>query len=287
MHQVMRMAFCTLLIPLLWSCGGRAPQERIAVVVNGTGISVIDMRAAMARAPGSQQSKPGAVLDAVIDEELLAQKALKNKLETYPQVAEALRTARRQILAEAYTHQLIASASGEDKQAIRAYYQEHPHLFAGRRSYRVFELSVAAAAVDADAVKDKVQASRHLSDVADWLRSRNIAFYLGANTKLPEQIPPEFLPKLAAMRDGEIQVWQAGERVSVIQLVQSEDAPLSEEDALPLIEKYLLANNRFASLTTTLKNLRAAARIDYLIDFDGTHPKPEQQVAAPVELMLF
>jgi EpsD family peptidyl-prolyl cis-trans isomerase len=278
MGNPMRAATAALSIALLCSCGNRAPQERVAATVNGVSISVDDMRAAMAQATGA---KPGAVLDGLVDQELLAQKALKNRLDTAPQIAQALRIARRQILAQAYVRQLIASASGEDKQAIRAYYRENPQLFAQRRTYRVFELGMSAAGVDLERLKEKVAESRHLSDVADWLRARNVQVYLGANTKLPEQIPAEFLPRLASMHDGDMQVWQAGERASVIQLVQSESAPLSEDDALPMIERYLLANNRFEALTTTLKNLRAASSIDYLIDFDGSHPKAGAPAAPP------
>jgi EpsD family peptidyl-prolyl cis-trans isomerase len=278
MRKILPAVAVVLSIAVLSSCGNPTPQARVAATVNGSALSVDDLRAAMSQASGA---KPGAVLDGLVDQELLAQKALKNRLDTYPEVDQALRAARRQILAQAYIRQLIASASGDDKRAIRAYYQQHPRLFAQRRSYRLFELGLNTTAVDVDKLKEKVSASRHLSDVADWLRARNVAFYLGANTKLPEQIPEAFLPKLAAMQDGDMQVWQAGERVSVIQLVQSESVPLSEDDALPMIEKYLLANNRLEALTTTLKSLRERAAIDYVIDFDGSHPKKDVE-AEPI-----
>ena len=284
MRTHLAVASVVLAAAVLCSCGDRAPQERVAATVNGVAIPIGDMRAAMAQLAGA---KPGAVLDGLVDQELLAQKALKNRLDTAPEIAQALRAARRQILAQAYVRQLIASASGEDKQTIRAYYREHPQFFAQRRSYRVFELGLSAAAVDIDKLEEKVASSRHLSDVADWLRSRNVAFLLGANTKLPEQVPPEFLPKLAAMHDGDMQVWQAGERASVIQLVQSESAALSEDDALPMIERYLLANNRFEALTDTLKNLRAAAAVDYVIDFDGSRPKADPPAEPPGPPPLF
>ena len=124
-----------------------------------------------------------------------------------------------------------------------------------------------------------------MSEIADWLNERDVRFLVGAKTDPAEQVPAEFLPRLASMRDGEMQVWESGGRVSVIQLLQSTSAPLSEEDALPLIERYLLASNRFEALATTLKNLRAGASIDYVLDFDGTHSKKDE--AAPDLPMMF
>jgi EpsD family peptidyl-prolyl cis-trans isomerase len=272
-------------LPFLCSCGRPAPQERLAATVNEAFITVEDVRASMAAVPETAQAKPGVALDSLIDSELLAQRAETNKLDRYPEVARALRAARRQVLAQAYIRQLIASASGEDKQAIRAYYQDHPQLFAKRRTYRVFEIAVSAAAVDVGKLKEKARSSRYLSEIADWLNERDVRFLVGAKTDPAEQVPAEFLPRLASMRDGEMQVWESGGRVSVIQLLQSTSAPLSEEDALPLIERYLLASNRFEALATTLKNLRAGASIDYVLDFDGTHSKKDE--AAPDLPMMF
>lgn len=269
----MRIAFpaavAVLLASLLSSCGEHRPREIVAAKVNGSELSLTDLRAATARAPAAA---PDRVLEALIEEELFAQKALANRLDARPQVAQALRAARRQILAQAYLQQVIASASDDDRQAVRTYYEQHPQLFAERRSYRILELSFSAQAADFDRLEEKLRATRHLGDVADWLRARNVRFQADASTRLPEQIPADFLARIASMRDGDLLLLRSGERASVVQLAQSESAPMSEAQAQPAIERHLLAANRLESVAATLKNLRAAAKIEYVLDLGGSPP---------------
>jgi EpsD family peptidyl-prolyl cis-trans isomerase len=269
----MRIAFqaavAVLIATLLWSCGNKPSREIIAARVNGTEISLTDVRGALERIPSGAADK---ALEALIDEELFVQKALANRLNERSVVAQALRAARRQILAQAYLQQVIASASSDDKQAIRAYYEANPQLFAERRSYRIFELSFSAGAVDLPRLEEKLRSTHHLSDVADWLRSRNVRFQLDAGTRVPEQIPAELLGRIAAMHDGDMQLWRSGDTAFVVQLAQSESASVSETQALPAIERHLLAKNRLDSASAALKNLRSAAKIEYVMDFSVKNP---------------
>jgi EpsD family peptidyl-prolyl cis-trans isomerase len=268
MRIALQAAVAVTLASVLGSCGKETTGEIVAAKVNGIGISLTEVRAALAQSPSSA---PDRALEALIEEELFAQKAVANRLDAHPRVAQALLAARRQILAQAYLQQVIASASAEDAQAVRIFYDEHPELYAGRRVYRLFELAVAAP-VQAEALEEQVRRSRHLSDVADWLRARHIAFQLGASTLAAEQLPAESLAALAAMHDGDMRLWRTRERVSVVQLAQSESVPVSEAQARPAIEKQLLARNRLQSATATLKNLRAAAKIEYVMDLGGKTP---------------
>src|SRR3954468_9895932 len=269
----MRIAFqaavAVLLATLLCSCGKGKSQEIIAARVNGSEISLSDVRSALGRVPSGAPDK---ALEALIEEELFAQKALANRLNERSVVAQALRAARRQILAQAYLQQVIASASSDDKQAIRAYYEEHPQLFAERRSYRIFELSFSAGMVELPRLEEKLRSTHHLSDVADWLRARNVRFRLDAGTRVPEQIPADLLERIASMHEGDMQVWRSGDTAFVVQLAQSESAPVSEIQALPAIERHLLAKNRLDGATAALKNLRAAAKIEYVMDFSVKNP---------------
>ena len=269
MRIALQAAVAVLLASLLCSCGDKPSAEIVAARVNGVELSLTDVRNALSGAPSSA---PDRALEGLIEAELFAQKALANRLDARLPVAQALRAARRQILAQAYLQQVMASASSDDKQAIRAYYEQNPRLFAERRSYRIFEVTFSAASADVLRLEEKLSGTRHLSDVADWLRARNIAFELNAGTRAPEQIPAGLLERLASMRDGEIQLWRSGDVVSVFQLAQSQSASVGEAQALPAIEKHLLARNRLDSVSATLKNLRAAANIEYVMDLGTSTP---------------
>jgi hypothetical protein len=82
-----------------------------------------------------------------------------------------------------------------------------------------------------------------------------------------EQLPLSFLPRLAAMKPGEIAVFATPLGASVIQLLHAEQAPLSETQAAPLIEQFLAARRRLDTAAAEVKRLREVATIEYLGEF--------------------
>jgi hypothetical protein len=70
---------------------------------------------------------------------------------------------------------------------------------------------------------------------------------------------------------------------SIIQLVQSESAPLSQEQAAPMIEQLLRARKQAEIADREIKALRSSASIQYVVDLG---PRATQQASgqAPAEL---
>jgi EpsD family peptidyl-prolyl cis-trans isomerase len=241
------------------------PGTQLVAKVNGTEISIHQVRAAAA---------PGGVaqaLEKVIDRELLVQKALAAKLDRDPQVVQSIETARRQLLAQAYLEQSVSAAAGSTRDDVRAFYAENPALFAERRIYRLRELLVSAPAEMIDVLRAEAAKARDLEQLAAWLRSRNAKYSVDALTQPAEQLPLSFLPHLARMKPGEIAVLATPLGASVIQLVHAEDAPLSEQQAAPLIEQFLAGRKRLESAAAEVKRLRELATIEYLGEFKRGH----------------
>ena len=262
-------------LPFLWSCGEPVPDSQVAAKVNGNAIAVEQLRRAVATsiaAPGQAKPTPAQVIDVMIDEELLAQKALSLKLDRQPQVRATIEAMRTRILAQAYM-QALATSERQDPDKVRAFYRENPALFRERRVYRLFELVINAPGLDAASLRARVSKARTLSEVGEWLKSRRIPFTLGAATKAAEEIPLEMLPRIASMRDGQIQVIKTAGATSVIHLVQSQNAPLTEDQALPLIQKFLRAPEFMQLVAAELKKLRDSADIQYVLDLGVPRPQ--------------
>ncbi|HEY2337688.1 MAG TPA: EpsD family peptidyl-prolyl cis-trans isomerase [Burkholderiales bacterium] len=204
-------------------------------------------------------------LERVIDRELLAQKALEAGLERDPLVAQALDAARRHILAQAWLERRSAGTVARLDE-VRAFYGENPALFGERRIYKLRTLEISAGAGVVDVLRAEVLAARDLEDVAAWLRLRNAAFRPGASTQGAEQLPLTYLSRLASMKEGEIAVFDAPAGAAVVQLVQAQDAPLSEREAAPLIGEFLSGRKRLEVAAVEVKRLRAAARIEYVAE---------------------
>jgi EpsD family peptidyl-prolyl cis-trans isomerase len=215
-------------------------------------------------------------LEKIIDRELLVQRALASKLDRDPQVMRTIENARRHLLAQAYLERTASAAAGStrpDERAaeVRAFYHENPSLFAERRVYRLRELVVSAPAEMIDVLRAEAAKAGELDQVAAWLRSRNARFSADALTQPAEQLPLTYLPQLARMKPGEIAVFATPLGASVVQLVHAEDAPLTEQQAAPLIEQFLAGRRRLETAAAEVKRLREVATIEYLGEFKRGH----------------
>jgi hypothetical protein len=93
---------------------------------------------------------------------------------------------------------------------------------------------------------------------------------LSIQTQAAEQLPLAFLPVLARLKPGELAVFATPLGASVMQLVFYEDAPLTIEQATPLIDSFLAGRKRLALAQAEVKRLREAAKIEYVAQFKST-----------------
>jgi hypothetical protein len=66
------------------------------------------------------------------------------------------------------------------------------------------------------------------------------------------------------MQKGEIAVFAGPAGLAVVQLVQAEEAPLSERQAAPAIGQFLRARSRMELAAAQVRLLRQAAQIEYM-----------------------
>src|SRR5258706_6777166 len=133
-----RIAF--LLVGLLPPACSRHPLPPAAAKVNGKDISIQHFKQALAQSNFSATARPdpARLMDGMIDRELLAQQAVKIKLDRNAFVVQAIDGARTGILAQAYLEHSLAWAPDEARGEVQSFYRDNPALFAQRRIYRVF-----------------------------------------------------------------------------------------------------------------------------------------------------
>jgi EpsD family peptidyl-prolyl cis-trans isomerase len=246
-----------LVLALPLGCGhadANRPAQQVVARVNGVEIS----------APGLPSAQ---AIEKVIDRELLVQQALEAGLERDPHVRRSIEASRRELLAQAWLERRAAAAPAARREEVRAFYGQNPALFAERRIYRLRELAVSAPPEMIDVLRSETTGARDLDEAAAWLRQRKAQFSAASSIQPAEQVPLAWLPKLARMQPGEIAVFAAPLGASVVQLVQADEAPLTEQQAAPLIEQFLAGRRRMELAAAELKRLRGAARIDYADEF--------------------
>jgi len=272
----------------LSACGradGQKAASQVAAKVNGGEITVHQINSVIAGSNQipSEQAKQAAAqtLERIIDQELLVQKALKDKLDRDPQVMQSIEDAKRQILARAYIERAAAGSSTQSWEEIRKFYQENPALFERRRIYRVHELVVIAPREKLDALKAATTGAKSLQDVAGWLKSQGLVFQVAMSNRPAEQIPLEVLPQVSEMREGQLAVIPTSRGASVVQLLQAQEAPLSEQQATPIIEQYLHSRKQLAVAQAEVRRLREQARIEYVGEFEAPRAQPVSSSATP------
>jgi EpsD family peptidyl-prolyl cis-trans isomerase len=251
-----------LLSAFLAGCGPAAADragEQLVARVNGVEISARQVR------PGS--AGIAQAVEKVIDRELLVQRALESGLERDPQVAAQIDNARREVLAQAYIERAARAAAQPSRDEVRAFYTENPSLFAERRIYRTREISLAANPDMVDALRAQAASTRDIDELAAWLRARGASAVVVNENEPAEQRPLAFLPVLSRMRPGELAVLSTPGGASVVQLLEAAEAPLSLEQATPLIETFLAGRKRLALAEAEVKRLRETARIEYVAQF--------------------
>jgi EpsD family peptidyl-prolyl cis-trans isomerase len=255
--------------------GEDTPASQVAARVNADEISVRAVDAALARSPnGSAPLAARAkreIVDKLIEQQLARQRAIEQKLERAPQVVQAIEAARSEILARAYLEQVAEAQASPAPEEIRKYYLAHPELFAQRRQYSLEEISVAGKSGIAAALQERVAKGESMEQIAGWLKSGEVRYAVNRGVRAAEQIPLDVLPRLQAMRQGEVQViGSGGDGAVVIRLASSRAAPVDEASAAPLIRQFLLKRRSSEAIAVEMKRLRGQARIEYLGEFgDG------------------
>lgn len=220
------------------------------------------------------------IVEQFVDQQLLLQKALENKLDQDPNVLLALEQTRRQVLAQAYLDRISGGPVTPDEEEVRAYYRQHPELFAQRRIYRVQQIVVSKSIPFAE-LQAKTQGAGDTSRLVQWLQERKKLVGVETSLSPAEKISTEILPKLHVMKKGERLAWETPEHHVVVVLLGSTLEPFTEAEASPLIKQYLSGEKRKARGQDELARLRQTATIQWMGGtakrLPGLEDRPEQE----------
>lgn len=264
---------------LLVGCGDKENEAttdsktptQVAAKVNGTELTVHQVNYALQRIPNLDKDQSDAasrqVVRNLVDQELMAQQALADKLDRNPRVVQALDAARRQILAEAWLSGKLGAPEEPTDAEVTNYFNQHPELFAKRKIYRLQEISIKAPKEKHEAIRAQLAASKTLNDFEKWLKAENHPVKIGQSVKPAEQLPRAILPQLAQMPDGQGMVLNAPDGLIVIVMAGSQAQPVTLEQAKPAIMRLLQTEARQKAAKAELDALKATAQIEYLGEF--------------------
>ncbi len=272
-----------LVITGLTACGSDEKKEvgQVAANVNGHEITIYQINQVLAHATGVTEANLAQarheILDKLIDQELAVTKATDAKLDRSPEVVMALDAARREILAKAYYEQVANSAVGVESDKVKSYFDDHPALFSNRRIYSMVDIAFKSDDKAVALVKNMVASNKPMQEIAQALKANGTLFEAHNYNSPAEKLSLEMLPSIAKLSDGQTGVVLAGPVVHVINVIKSQQAPVTFEVASPMIQKYLSSADKQALVAAEMKRLKDTAKIEYVGEFN----KASAPVAAP------
>jgi len=258
-----------------------AVKNEAVVTVDGDKIGEAELNLALSGLDALSEAQAAEaktrLLQALVDQRLVAQAAKNTGLDKDPAVAIAMEQASRQVLAEAYAERSFKDAAQPTEAEIAAYYEQHPELFSRRRIYRIQELELTLDSSRMAEVEAKLKSAHSMGDFVNWLKEQDIDGKSAVAVKPAEQIPATLLARLSQMRDGQVTIspGRSG-HVLVQQLQESQLQPASLEQAKNAIEQALTVQKRKGMIEADLKKLRQAAKIEYA---SGYAPAAEANAA--------
>lgn len=269
---------------VLNGCGKQQPSTGAIANVNGAVITNEQLNLALSRMNLAPQSvtpeTKNKVVQALVEQQLLVQKATEQKLDRDPEVKRLLEAARDQVLSQAYLRRVGQGAAKPTENDIAGYYNQHPELFSQRRLYNLQELSITAPADRIPEIKSRLETSPGLGEFVNWLRSQNMAFRTGSGVKSPEKMPMEIAARMQTMQNGQSIALPSASGLTVLQIISTQPAPVPLNKVKTAIERYLVAERRQEAATVEIKKLKNEAKVEYQGEFSGlTKSNQEQPVS--------
>lgn len=252
--------------------------SQVAAKVNDTELTVHQVNFAMQRIPNLDKDRAKEaslqIIRSLVDQEVLVQKAVADKLDRDPKVVQAMDAARSQILAQAYMERKLGAPTAPTASEVTAYYNQHPEFFSQRKVFRLQEIAIQAPKDKHEAIRTQLAAAKTLNEFGEWLKAQNYPVKASQGVKASEQLPPALLPKLQSMPDGQAMVVTTPEGLLVLVMAGSQPQPITEAQAKPAIERLLQNQKRQEAAKQELARLKAEAKIVYMGEFADAGKEP-------------
>ncbi len=258
---------------LLAACGDKkdAAASQTAAKVNKDEVTVHQINFVLQQQrnlrPEQAEAASKQVLERLIDQQLALQKAEETKVDRDPRVMQQIEAARREVVARAYLEKVGEAAPKPTPEEIKKYYDEKPALFSQRRIYQIQEIAIEAPQERLAEIRERLGAAKNVNEFVEYLKASGLRFAGNQAVRAAEQLPLNSLDALSKMQDGQAMVVPTPGGAQVVVLAGSRMQPVSEEQARPAIEQFLLNERRRKLVEDDIKALRAAAKIEYVGKF--------------------
>ncbi|HMO44612.1 MAG TPA: EpsD family peptidyl-prolyl cis-trans isomerase [Rubrivivax sp.] len=254
---------------MLTACGdSKTPAvTQVAARVNKSEISVHQVNYALQRVPGGAANASDAttreVLDRLVSQQLVVDRAAELELDLVPEVQQALQEARRNVLSRAYVDHLAAGATQPSPEQVAAFYDQRPELFAQRRNYTIQEVDIEGSDAALDVLKKRL-GEGPLPGFAEQLKSSGLRYKTRLLNEPSENLSMDLMARLASIKEGQSIYLTHPGGMRVLVLVSAQPAAVTLSEATPAIKRYLVNDSIRKTVDSDLEAMRGAAKLEYM-----------------------
>lgn len=256
-------------VVLLAGCGNKSADEASQVVaaVDGEEITESQVNQTVERQAGLKpdQVEPASrrAVAGLVEQEIVLQKARELKLDRDPRVVQNVESMKREIVVRAYFDRITDGATKPSAKETQAYFDDNPALFKERRVYTFQELLVQASDAQRAEIEGQLKALKSSAELEAFLKAKQIPVRTERRTVGAENVPLPLLQRVSKMNAGQGLIVSADGGLRIVLLMEVQNSPVTEVQARPAINVYLLNQRKRQALERELASLRSGAKVEY------------------------
>lgn len=243
---------------------------QLAAKMGADEVTLYEVDRAVARLPAASAGDVAdvrkRVVDELIDQHLMADDAIKLKLDRLPDTVSDVQLCRLSTLQNADLTSILARPTGDAQSAkadAQSYYDHHPEIFADRKIYWIRELVFPKnAGIDVNAAEKLAT-----PDFLALLEQRGVKYRITFGQVSSDKLSPELLTAANSIDDGHVRVINISDNVIVLMRVSATSSPLDFQAVEPEILQFLANQQTDERLHTQIASLRSRAGVQYMNEF--------------------
>jgi len=270
-RTAVRVVGCALLVAAaaLAGCGSKEASGPTQVVakVSGEEITELQVNQALERQQGLKpdQLEPVSrkLVSGLVEQEIVLQKARDLKIDRDQRVVQNVEALKREVIARAYLDRIAEGAAKPSPKELQTYFDENPMLFKQRRIYTFQELSAKVSDEQKAGIEAQLTALKSPAELEAYLKTQQIPTRSERSTAAAENVPLPVLRRVATLKPGQGLIVPANGGIRILLLLGTQDSPVTEEQARPAINAYLMNQRKRQVVETELASLRKSAKVEY------------------------
>ena len=257
-----RVATAVAAVFALVGCHRAAPKGQVVATVGGKDITLQDVRAE-GRADGVPENTgpaaQAALLQRVIDRELLVQAARDQKLDQTPDEPSDLARLQQTWLAEKAAKRLLVGLAAPTDAQAQAFMTAHPFAFSKRERVNARTLTLA----QVPALLVQLKTFKSFDQAQAFLKRLGVATLVGAGEVDTAQLPGEAAAQLAGAPVGTLLITHPPGRIELAEVQGHTPVVLSATEQLNLAKRALANEAASQRISAELAKQKAKTPIAY------------------------